>query len=117
MNIRNIIKEEINDFDWVGDTEPTTTNKGFVIPLCGSSLVRKVKAKLKDEFGEDFEHFNRDNPINKRHIIFIEPNQTVVYSTRTSGTLFSWGDCWDFDNGAGEWSDYVKLTPEEYINL
>ncbi|MDB4326234.1 hypothetical protein N9966_00295 [bacterium] len=26
MNIKRIIREEINDFDWIGDLEPTMTN-------------------------------------------------------------------------------------------
>ena len=34
MNIKRIIKEEINNFDWVDDSEPTMTNDyGDTIPI------------------------------------------------------------------------------------
>lgn len=110
MNLRKLIREEISDFDWTTSDDAninSDTNRGYVINLCRNGFLKnQVRKKLASMYGDDFTNSRTKQHVKPKHLIFVDVE---------GGVDFSWAPCNEFDDGEGVFSDYVNMTPQEFL--
>jgi len=120
MNLKRIIREEMDDLQWIRDTNPKFLPKNFkyIINLCGTNyVVEDLRTKFIELFGTDYTH--NKGIVNWFDNRFIEQSESdgnglILDLSRNNGKLSGeWDDCVNLM----EYGDYEELRPEDFLNF
>ena len=127
MDIKRIIREEVNDFDWTHEIEePYVLNLGtrYIIDACTTGYDEDtVKEKLEDLFGRHWDFIQEDIPkcnwfgnenireVDHRVLLHLHIQKESPYIRRDT---MGWDQC-EHD---GYWNqgDYTIISVDDFLN-